>query len=53
MQRLYSGLVQECYARQKPEVAALFEKYMNEVYDKIDSGWEPGNSLSMYDFSRD
>ncbi len=53
MQRLYSGLVQECYARNMPEVAGLFEKYMNEAYDKIDNGWCPGKNISMYDYFRD
>lgn len=53
MQSLYAALVQECYARKKPEVAALFEKYMNETYDKIDSGWRPEKAMSMYDYFRD
>lgn len=53
MQNLYATLVQECYARQQPEVAALFEKYLNEVYDKIDNGWQPEKSVSMYDFFTD
>lgn len=53
VQRLYSTLVQECFVRKQPELAGLFEKYLNEVYAKIDNGWQPEKNISMYDYFRD
>lgn len=50
MQQLYSKLVQTCCSRQHPEIAELFEKYLNVYYDKIDNGLQPQKDQSLIEF---
>lgn len=53
LQRVYSGIIQECYDKKHPEIAELLPKYLNETYDKIDKGWRPQDMIRLEDFFTD
>ncbi len=53
LQRMYSIMAQEAVDKRHPELADLLNKYLNEGYDKIDSGWNPAEEMRLEDYFTD
>lgn len=52
-QKAYVVLLQECMDRHNTKFVDMLNKHLNESYDKLDNGWNPGRGINPYDYFTD